>query len=114
MIRSAIVDRLTAIYERTKVLREQRARPSSGPDLPPGCIVDLSKPVPSRLDSVRDDISGLHYAAWCIGETLAACGGRDAMDDVYAAFEAVNGTRASSWLDHRWSGIVVGSANWCV
>lgn len=52
---------------------------------------------------------GLNYAAWCIGETLANCGGLDLMHRAFNVAEdylcAIDGM-SISWLDHAWNGVV--------
>jgi len=95
-----IVDRLAALYQAAK---EVPPEPERRPGLRAIDLADLEEP-PSRRDAVLDRRSGIEYAAWCIGETLAAAGGRDLMDRVYGEFEDRLGPRASAWLDHRWSG----------
>ncbi|KQX18130.1 MULTISPECIES: hypothetical protein [unclassified Sphingomonas] len=69
--------------------------------------------VPSRLEAVHDDISGLRYAVWCIGETIAALAGRQGLERVFEEIERRNeGARISVWLDHRWDGVPVGDGVW--
>lgn len=109
----AIADRLAKIYKRAMQLRAEAstASPSTGP-LPIIWFDDIRPELRSRLDSVDDVASGLDYAVWLIGETLAITGGDTAMHAVYDRFEAMLDARASSWLDHRWSGASAPGALW--
>jgi len=45
--------------------------------------------------------------AWCIGETLAACGGYDLMWLAFKAVEERNGPACAEWLDRAWDGITI-------
>jgi hypothetical protein len=63
------------------------------------------EPIPTRIDCVTDRVSGLDYAAWCLGEAVGAFGGITLMREVYDEFSAQFGGKASSWLDHRWDGV---------
>ena len=105
----AIADRLSKLFHRAMTLR------SAKPDAPLR-VVDASEllriPIRSRLERVNDAASGIDYAAWLIGETVAIVGGDTALHDVFSIFERANGTRASSWLDHRWNGVTAPNANW--
>lgn len=52
-------------------------------------------------------------AAWCIGETLAACGGYELMWLVFKAFEEREGPACAVWLDRSWHGIdIPGVVRW--
>lgn len=110
----AIVQRLVALYKRVRRIQAEAQRRAE-----PLQIIwssDIAKqPLKSRLDCVDDAISGLEYAAWCIGEALCAVGGLALMHHVFALFEEANepdACRAGSWLDHRWSGVCVGDQIW--
>lgn len=59
----------------------------------------------TSADRVAKD--GVHPAAWCIGETLAACGGYDLMWLVYRMFEDRHGLAGGRWLDSSWDGIQI-------
>lgn len=105
----AIAERLAKIYNRVMELRS--AKPAA-----PLRVIHVSEfpqqPIRSRLNSVDGAESGLEYAVWLIGETLAFTGGDAAMHAVYSLFEAMLGGRASSWLGHRWSGVTAPGALW--
>lgn len=45
--------------------------------------------------------------AWCIGETLAACGGYDLMWLVYRMIEDHHGLACAQWLDQSWDGVKI-------
>jgi hypothetical protein len=112
------VKRLVALYERLKKLQIDKAAQAQAQADPviwatPFKLGEVPK---SRLASVDDAVSGLEYAAWCIGETLCAIGGVELMHVVFAMFEDAldhEGSRAGSWLDHRWSGVCVRDEIWC-
>lgn len=46
-------------------------------------------------------------ATWCIGETLAACGGYELMWLVYQMTEESCGPECARWLDQMWDGVTV-------
>lgn len=95
-----VARRLVALYEASRAALADRASLGGTPT-----PVDLSAPIPSRLDCVTDRVSGLDYAAWCIGEAIASCAGLDGLHMLYGLFEDMTDARASSWLDHRWNGV---------
>ena len=95
-----VVSKLVEIYRASSAVP-----PEPGKRFAPIDIADFTRePPPSRIDCVLDRRSGLDYAAWCIGATLAAVGGRSLMDKVYGVFEQQVGTKGAVWLDHRWCG----------
>jgi hypothetical protein len=104
----AIATRLVALHRRVMELRE------IVPAAPfPVIWADAMRPdLRTRLQSVDDAESGLEYAVWLIGETLAHTGGDEAMHAVYGRFEEIAGTRGSSWLDHRWNGVSAPGVLW--
>lgn len=76
--------------------------------------VDQLPPPRPPMACVQDRISGLHYAAHCIGITLAACGGIDLMHMVDGIVTDRHGVKVSAWLDHRWNGVQIpGGGMWC-
>jgi len=105
----AIAERLGKLFRRAMHLRAEKRDDSLR-------VVHvselLSKPIRSRIKTVEDGESGINYAAWVVGETVAILGGDAALHDVFSVFERANGTRASSWLDHRWSGVTAPGALW--
>ncbi|MEG3165563.1 hypothetical protein U1701_13255 [Sphingomonas sp. PB2P19] len=105
----AIADRLGKLFHRAMQLQAEK------PVAPLRAVHVselLAQPMRSRLESVDDGATGINYAAWVIGETLAILGGNEAMHAVFSLFETANGARASSWLDHRWNGIEAPDALW--
>jgi hypothetical protein len=53
-------------------------------------------------------------AVWCIGETLAACGGYDLMWIVFQMVEERCGEPCATWLDRAWDGVAIpGLMEWC-
>lgn len=95
-----VVSRLVELYHASSAVPHE-----PGKRFTPIDIADFKRQAPpSRIDCVLDRRSGLDYAAWCIGATLAAIGGRSLMDKVYSAFEKQVDAKGSSWLDHRWCG----------
>lgn len=106
---AAICERIEAIHRR--ILDLTGERPSATAKLARQLL--RGGPVSTRLEAVRDDVSGLRYAVWCIGEAVAALAGREGMEQVFEAIERRNhGTRISVWLDHRWDGVPVGGSVW--
>ncbi|TXC71242.1 hypothetical protein FSB78_10000 [Sphingomonas ginsenosidivorax] len=104
-----IADRLGKLFHRAMTLRDAKT------DTPLRVVHAselLQRPMRSRLERVDDAASGIDYAAWLIGETVAVIGGDPALHGVFAAFERAHGTRASSWLDHRWNGISASDGSW--
>lgn len=103
-----IVELLASIYRQTRHLREAQAQQQPNGPLPMLMLGDIAKmPLRTRLQSVSDAVSGLDYAAWCIGDTLGSIGGCELMHAVFGMFEDSFGedtTRPSGWLDHRWNG----------
>lgn len=107
-----IAERITKIYRRVRSLQQERSSPGAPIRIVPIEEI-MARPLHSRLDAVDNDVSGLEYAVWCIGETLMLIGGRDAMDQVFDLAEAMEeGTRLASWLDHRWDGVTNGDDIW--
>ncbi len=105
----AIAERLGKLFRRAMHLRAEKP-------VAPLRVVHVSElltnPIRSRLERVEDGESGVNYAAWAIGETVAILGGDVALHEVFNVFERANGTRASSWLDHRWNGVTAVGASW--
>ena len=99
-----VVDRLGAIYERLLDMRKPRTAGIA--------LSKIPSTIRTRIEAVDDAESGLRYAVWCIGETLAATSGMDGLHFTYALFEDRYGERGASWLDHRWDGISVGTVRW--
>jgi len=107
-----IAERIELIYVRVRQLERKRVDPHGGLLLIPG-EEWLSTPLQSRLAAVDDDLSGLRYAVWCIGETLIVMGGTAAMDAVLRRVERGEyGSKIASWLDHRWDGVTDGRQRW--
>lgn len=107
-----ICDRIERIYHRVRALQKERAKPNE-----PLRLISLAElmatPLRSRLDAVDDDIDGLEYAVWCIGETLMGIAGHDGMDLVMGLIEdRKDGWRIAPWLDHRWDGATDGRQIW--
>lgn len=106
-----IAERLALLYRRVRLLeREKRAAEPPSDTFVTYSIEELIEmDLPTRLDSVKDAISGLDYAAWCIGEVLMAMGGLDLMHLTFEVFEDLfedrEGGGPGSWLDHRWDGV---------
>lgn len=71
------------------------------------------EPVVERLTSLYDarTITRSRLAepdtVWCIGETLAACGGYDLMWIVFQMVEERCGERCATWLDRAWNGVAI-------
>lgn len=106
-----IAENLVLLYRRSRLLeREKRAaEPPSDifPILSLGDLAAMSQHSP--LERVEDAISGLDYAAWCIGEVLICIGGLELMHLTFGVFEDLIEDAqvgdAISWLDHRWDGV---------
>jgi hypothetical protein len=107
-----VAGHLAKIYRQAD--RLMTARASSAEPMRALTLQELtSQPIRSRLESVDDGVSGLEYAAWSIGHTLLATAGSDALHLVFGMFEEIETSpRASSWLDHRWSGVSDGAYVW--
>ncbi|QTH20815.1 hypothetical protein HRJ34_21205 [Rhizorhabdus wittichii] len=107
-----IAERIERIYVRVRQLERESADPHGGLRLIPG-EEWLNTPLRSRLAAVDDALSGLRYAAWCIGETLIVMGGTAALDAVLRRVErGEHGFKIASWLDHRWDGVTDGRQGW--
>ena len=109
----AVANRLSAIYQRVVDLRSQRDQE----EIRVITFAELcAMPLKSRIASVDDAESGMDYAAWVIGETLAVTAGEASADAlmhrVFDRFEKANGMRGASWLDHRWNGINAPGVLW--
>lgn len=109
----AIAERLAKIYHRVMELRADKvATRDPGAPFPTIWFGDIRPDLRSRLNSVDDAESGLEYAVWLIGETLAYTGGDAAMHAVCDLLEAMLGTHAAVWLDHRWNGVTAPGVLW--
>ncbi len=104
------VDATTIVVRRLRVLYQ--AAQAVPPDLErrPGLnVVNMGEWVgataPSRIDNVLDRRSGLEYAVWCVGETVAAMSGIEELSRIFEKFEALNGSKAATWLNSRWNGV---------
>lgn len=105
----AIAERLSKLFHRAMQLRAEVQ------DAPPREVHVselLAPPTRSRLENVDDATTGINYAVWVIGETVAIVGGDAALHAVFGVFENANGACASSWLDHRWNGVTAPGALW--
>lgn len=63
-------------------------------------LYDARKPARQRPGSEPE-------SAWCIGETLAACGGYDLMWIVFQMVEERCGLACAAWLDKSWHGVAI-------
>ena len=100
---STTVGRLLELYQDSSAAH---IRPPRAVDEDGFLIMNIVAEIPperSLQDTVSDRRTGLDYAAWCIGETLAALGGRDLLVEVYWLVMEEGGAKAASWLDHRWN-----------
>lgn len=105
--------RLGAIYARVRDLEgagNDLAAARSAERLPTPFSPAVA--IPTRIEAVRTARGGLEYAVWTLGEAVALADGMDALDAIYAAFEAKHDDRVAIWLDRRWNGISDGSAIW--
>lgn len=71
------------------------------------------EPVVERLTSLYEARKPARWiatepeAVWCIGETLAACGGYDLMWIVFQMVEERCGQSCAAWLDKSWNGVAI-------
>ncbi len=108
-----LVARLSAIYARVRELEGAGNEIAAARQIVASASAfDLSKEVLSRIQSVRTARGGLEYAVWTMGEAVALADGMEALEAIYAAFEARHDDRAGVWLDRRWSGVSDGSSIW--
>lgn len=61
----------------------------------------------TRATSFPNEAERRLSPTWCIGETLAACGGYELMWLVYQMTEESCGANCARWLDQMWDGITV-------
>lgn len=82
----------------------------------PQIVIDESamKPVVERLATLYEAAGArmasdgeVNQPVWCIGETLAACGGYDLMWLAFQMTERIYGTDAAGWVDRSWDGIAI-------
>lgn len=110
-----IARQIEKIYRRLRKLEQEKARASGDIGLRAVTFAEMGdEPVRSRLEDVDDAITGLRYAVWNIGLTVAAIGGAEALNELFSIVEASdpNSTKIASWLDHRWDGVPIGNGVW--
>ena len=109
-----ITEQVQRIYEQVKKLERQEGADRKV-NLPSPIDLTTSPAIlPTRLQSVDDAASGLRYAVWNIGLAVAAIGGADALDQLFALVEELepDSARLAVWLDHRWNGVPTGNGEW--
>lgn len=106
-----VAERLKLLFRPVRLLEQEKraAEPPRDTFVTYSIEELIEMDLPTRLESVKDAISGLDSAAWCIGEALISVGGLDLMHLVFAVFEDLfedcEGGGPGSWLDHRWNGV---------
>lgn len=78
-------------------------------------VARLALTYASRVAKCRardDDEDACPDVAWCLGETLAACGGYDLMWLVYRMVEERHGPACAAWLDRSWDGVCIPDIVW--